>query len=387
MSSLEGLYKLTSELIKIKSITPVQGEGLKEASSFIKEWLKDKGFDAEVKEFYVGFPVVVASNKKEPLKVMLNGHFDVVPVGDLNKWSDDPFSGKVFDDKIFGRGATDMKGGLAVQMMVFTELADKVDYGLMLVAVPDEEIGGEKGSKIIAEQYRPEVVLVAEPSTSTSMNVAEKGLFQVKLTAKGKSAHGSLPSLGENAVMKIVDDLKSLSRITETKISVPKEMEEVIKDTLEMINSPDVLRISFNPGVIRGGSKINMVPDYCEVEVDMRLPPGITTKEAEKVLKSLVKNSSYEFIDLSEPNYTSPKEKYVILLENTIFKVLNVKPKKYMTTGATDGRYFRLKGIPTIIYGPGELGVAHSYNEYISFKELKNSYEVYKEYLLTLNHK
>lgn len=382
--AVEEVYKLTSDLIKIKSITPVQDSGLLEASEFIRDWLKDKGFNPEVKEFYKGFPVVIASNKKEPLKLLLNGHFDVVPVGDLSKWSDDPFSGKIIEDKIFGRGATDMKGGLAVQMVTFAELADKVNYGIVFTAVPDEEIGGDKGSKILAETYKPEVVLIAEPSTSTSMNVAEKGLFQVKLVAKGKSAHGSLPSLGENAIMKVVEDLKSLAKISEVKINIPDELNEVIKDTLEILKSQDVLRISFNPGVIRGGSKINMVPDYCEVEVDMRLPPGISSKEAENILKELVKNCEYEFLDISEPNFTSPNTKYVKILEDSISKVLGVRPRKYMTTGATDGRFFRQKGIPTIVYGPGELGVAHSYNEFISFKELRNAYEVYKDFMLKL---
>ncbi|BFH74559.1 ArgE/DapE family deacylase [Sulfurisphaera javensis] len=379
------LEELTSKLIQFPTVNP-PGEKLSECASFIKDYFLSYGYSANIIEFEKGWPIVIVENKKKSGNtVMLNGHYDVVPTGDKNKWKYDPFSGKILEDKVYGRGSTDMKGGLAVFMKVFVDVADKIDYDLIFVAVPDEESGGEKGSKYLAERYSPNLVLISEPSGSDSINIGEKGLLQVKLVANGKVAHGSLPSLGDNAIMKIVRDLIQLEKIKDIEIKIPENLlEPMISRIPSEIVKDDVLRISFNPGVIKGGVKVNVVPDYAEVEVDMRIPPGITSSEALKLVKSLIKYSSVIPIDISEPNYTSPDNEFIIKLENIIKEELKISPKKYIITGATDGRYFRYKGIPTIIYGPGELGLAHSYDEFITFKELRNSYAVIKRYLLTL---
>ncbi|QIW24405.1 ArgE/DapE family deacylase [Sulfolobus sp. S-194] len=379
------LEELTSKLIQFPTVNP-PGENLSECASFIKDYLLSHGFSAQIIEFEKGWPVVISENKKNSEKtILLNGHYDVVPTGDVSKWKHDPFSGKIIDDKVYGRGSTDMKGGLAVFMKVFTEIADKVNYNIIFTAVPDEESGGDKGSKYLADKYRLDLVLISEPSGSDSINIGEKGLLQVKLIAKGKVAHGSLPSLGENAIMKLVKDLIQLEKIKEIEIKIPDNLLEAMTIRIPSeIAKNDVLRISFNPGVIKGGVKVNVVPDYAEVEVDMRIPPGINSDEALNIVRSLVKQSEIIPLDVSEPNYTSPDNEFVKKLENTILRHLGIKPKKYIITGATDGRYFRYKGVPVIVYGPGELGMAHAYDEFISLKELRNSYTVMKDYLLTL---
>ena len=378
------LEELVSKLIQFPTVNP-PGENLLECASFIRDYFSSYGFSASIIEFEKGWPTVIVENgERSDKSVLLNGHYDVVPTGDRSKWDFDPFSGKILEDKVYGRGATDMKGGLAVLMQVFVEIADKVPYNLIFTAVPDEETGGEKGTKYLAEKYKPSLVLISEPSSSDSINIGEKGLLQVKLVSKGKVAHGSLPSLGENAIMKLVKDILSLEKIKDVEIKIPDELREALTAKIPNEAKNDAIKISFNPGVIKGGVKINVVPDYAEAEVDMRIPPGIKSEEALKIVKSLVSFSSVLPLDISEPNYTSPNNVFVVKLEETIKRVLNITPTKYIMTGATDGRYFRYKGIPTIVYGPGELGLAHSYNEYITFKELRNAYTVTKEFLLSL---
>ena len=378
------LEELVSKLIQFPTVNP-PGDNLSECASFIRDYFSEQGFSASIIEFEKGWPVVIVDNKKKSDKVvLLNGHYDVVPPGDRSKWEHDPFSGKIFEDKVYGRGATDMKGGLAVIMQVFKEIADKVPYNLIFTAVPDEETGGEKGTKYLAEKYNPTLVLISEPSSSDSINIGEKGLLQIKLVSRGKVAHGSLPSLGENAIMKLVRDLVSLEKIKDVEIKIPDELKEALIAKVPEIAKNDAIRISFNPGVIKGGVKVNVVPDYAEAEVDMRIPPGIKSDEALQIVKSLVYFSSVVPLDISEPNYTSPNNIFVVKLEETIKRVLNITPTKYIITGATDGRYFRYKGIPVIVYGPGEIGLAHAYNEYVTLKELRNSYMVIKEFLLSL---
>jgi len=147
----------------------------------------------------------------------------------------------------------------------------------------------------------------------------------------------------------------------------------------------EVKTISFNIGLIKGGVKVNVVADYCEAEVDMRIPPGITFDEAYEKAKSFVNNSSVEIIQKSNPNYTSPNNEYVQKLKMVIEKKLATKAMEMIITGATDGRYFREKGIPVIIYGPGKLGQAHVYDEHVLIEDLNKCYVVLKELLLSLN--
>ncbi len=362
---------LTSELVKFKTINPkTESESFNDCVNFISEYFSQNGFSADIREFEKGWPTIIVRNKKDGKSVLLNGHYDVVPIGDIAKWKYDPFSGKIVDNKVFGRGSTDMKGGLAVLINTFIKVADKIDYNLIFTAVPDEETGGQKGSKYLAELFSPDFVIVGEP-TQGLINIGEKGLLQVKIIQKGKSAHGSMPSLGENAIMKLVNDLFSLQKIQEIKINIPQEVKDG-SQTLSNINpllGNELKRISFNPGII------NVVPDFAEAEIDMRIPPGISSEKALTSVKELIKGD-LEILDISEPSYS--KGNYV-----EKFKEIT-NTKTFLTTYATDGRYFRYKGIETIAYGPGELNQLHSYNEYVKIDDLKTIGKNLEEFLTSI---
>ncbi|BDC18548.1 M20 family metallopeptidase [Acidianus sp. HS-5] len=355
------------ELIKkLISFKTYGGNQLYECASFIKEYLENHGFKAEIKEYVKGYPIVLSSSGKgKPL--MLNGHFDVVPPGE--GWSSDPFTPKAIEDKIYGRGSTDMKAGLAVLMETYVSIADKLNYSLLFTAVPDEETGGKNGSKFLAEEYSPFFVIIGEPTGSERVNIGEKGLLQVRVKERGKSAHGSTPSLGENAILKLVDDITELRRrIEKTEVAIPKDVEEAVNNVKEIDERiyGDVKKITFSPGVIKGGSQVNVVPDYAEAEIDMRIPPGASVKDIMKRMEGI------EIINSSEPNYT-PLPPFI-------------KLKPFITPYATDGRYFRMKGIPTIVYGPGELNKLHSPDEFVKIGDVKASLEKLKEILLSINN-
>ncbi|EWG07706.1 MAG: succinyl-diaminopimelate desuccinylase [Candidatus Aramenus sulfurataquae] len=364
------LERLVSELVKFKTYS---NQELRECASFIAEYFKDQGYSPRVKEYEPGYPVVIVDNGKEGRQVLLNGHFDVVPPGDLSKWSVDPFSGDLKGGKVFGRGSADMKGGLATLMEVFVEVAEKVDYSLVFTAVPDEETGGQRGTRHLSEKFSPTFVIVGEP-TQGMVNVGEKGLFQVKVIERGKSAHGSTPSLGDNAIMKLVKDLEALEGVAKivTELQEVLEASKALADVDPLI-AKELLHVSFNPGVIKGGSKVNVVPDYAEAEVDMRVPPGVPLKRVEEYVRSSVRGD-VQIIDSSHPTISRGE-----LVEK--FKKA-VGGKAYISTYATDGRYFRFKGVPTVVYGPGELKVLHSYDEYVSVEELRLTEKRVKEFLL-----
>ncbi|MGC9153267.1 MAG: M20 family metallopeptidase [Vulcanisaeta sp.] len=390
---------LTSRLIQMPSVNP-PGYTVNVAG-FIRDWLGEHGFSSEVREYAKDKPNVIARVGRGKPVLILNGHMDVVPPGDESRWSYPPFSGKVVEGRVYGRGATDMKGGLAVIMAVFAELAPLIEKQgsgtLIFSATADEETGGHPGVEALVKDgvLIGDAAIVAEPSGATRYYIGEKGLCQVKLVARGRPAHGSLPILGENAIMKLtraIGKAEELINEFNRNIKLPSELADAIKNSAEVYLEASktsglnlmlsdfervVGTVSFNPGVVRGGSKINMVPDYAELELDMRVPPGVSPAKVVEYLRNGLRDFvDVEVLDTSEPNYTSPSEVIARLVHEGIERILNTSPKPIIVTGATDGRYLRARGIPTIVYGPGELALAHAYNEYVTVDDLLRTHDV-----------
>lgn len=122
---------------------------------------------------------------------------------------------------------------------------------------------------------------------------------------------------------------------------------------------------------------MNMVPDHAELELDMRVPPGVSPSQVIELLRNGLSGlAEVEVMDTSEPNYTSPSERIAQLVHEGIERVLGARPRPMLITGATDGRYLRARGIPTIVYGPGELALAHAYDEYVSVEDLVRVHDV-----------
>jgi len=394
-----GLPELVSKLIQIPSVNP-PGFTVNVAG-FIKDWLSTHGLSSSIYEYSKDKPNVIAKVGKGKPVLILNGHMDVVPPGDESRWTYPPFSGKIVEGRVFGRGSTDMKGGLAVIMTVFAELAPIIEEAgagtLIFSATADEEVGGHAGVEALVKDgvLVGDAAIITEPSGSTRYYVGEKGLCQVRIVARGKPAHGSLPILGDNAIMRLMKAIERAQEVIDgfnKSISIPSELVDTVRNSaeayLEAVGASGakfslsdfekiVGTISFNPGVIRGGSKVNMVPDYAELELDMRIPPGVSPSQViDKLRSGLNGLADVEVMDVSEPNYTSPSEGIAQLVHEGINKVLGITPKPIIVTGATDGRYLRARGIPTIVYGPGELALAHAYDEYVTIEDLFRVHDV-----------
>ncbi|MGC8570710.1 MAG: M20 family metallopeptidase [Caldivirga sp.] len=394
------LAELTSRLVQIDSVNP-PGDVTK-VVEFIKNWLSERGFSSSIYEYVKGKPNLIARVGKGKPVIILNGHTDVVPPGDLSKWTYPPFSGRIIEGKVYGRGSTDMKGGVAVIMMVFAELGPLIEKkgtgSLVFSATADEEVGGHAGVEALVKDnvLAGDAAIVAEPTGFDKYCIAEKGLSQVKLIARGRPAHGSLPLLGDNAIMKLIKAIeKAQDTVNEINrgIKLPQDLIEAINNSSRVYLegalrsglklSEDDFRhtigsVSFNPGVIKGGSKVNMVPDYAELELDMRVPPGVSPSNViDKLRNTLSGLAEVKVLDTSEPNYTPSSERIIQLIREGIGKQ-GAEAKPIIMTGATDGRYLRLKGIPTVIYGPGELTLAHTYDEYVTVKDLVNTYNTIK---------
>jgi len=130
-----------------------------------------------------------------------------------------------------------------------------------------------------------------------------------------------------------------------------------------------------NISMIQGGVKTNIVPESCTANIDIRVPAGVTPEDVKRRIEELLEEAGLadikcEFIESSNPNYTVPTEEIFTILDNNVRDVMGTNAKPLLLTGATDGRFFRLKGIPTINYGPGDISLAHAYNEYVLTDDL-----------------
>ena len=385
-SDVHEIRALLSNLIKIPSVNSGSSpenqqddaERLFEISEFVCTWLKDRGVSAKIVNFAKNCPTVIADSGRGKKTLLLNGHMDVVPAGNLANWNSDPFGGMISRGKVFGRGSADMKGGLAVMMHAMVKLADQIDYKLMLAAVTDEETGGHRGSKRVSERYKSYLVLIGEP-TSNTIELGEKGVLEIRITTHGKTAHASRPSLGKNAILSMTNKLAALSKITETSSQVPKDLRKLIWDSKSVFGD-EISRITFNPGRIIGGVKTNVVPDLCVADVDLRLPLEISTDRAYARVQELVGKDCVKIIDSAEPNYTDPNDAYASMFAASVAKQ-RCNSKLVISPGASDGRYFRERGIPTIVYGPGNMKVVHSYNECVAISELTAVCDVYCDFM------
>ena len=214
----EELIQLCCEMIRIPSVNP-PGE-MDEMISYLCAYLEKHGIQYEIKKGKETAPNIIARmGQKDGRVLLLNGHCDVVPVGNLEKWDFDPFCGEVRGGKILGRGTSDMKTGLAGLLFVMGLLADNqvaLDGEVVLSIVPDEEVSGQFGTKWLVENgvIHGDACLIAEPTGSLNCEIGQKGCCWLKLTASGEPAHGSLaPFAGENAITRLLTVLTRIDMI------------------------------------------------------------------------------------------------------------------------------------------------------------------------------
>ncbi len=227
-------------------------EGLRRAAEFVGGWLESNDIEASQTEAR-GLPVTAAEvGPPEAPTLVLHGHLDVVPGGR------DQFEPRIDGDRLYGRGAYDMKGALAVMLLVMHDLRDQEDVRLRLGIVSDEESEEEenRGSDaLVASGFIGDFAITGEP-TNLQVGVQAKGVLAIRLEVQGRSAHGATPWLGDNAVVKAVEVFRGIE-------SLP-----FARHSSALFDRP-----SINLGRIMGGDALNKVPDTCVIDVDIRFLP------------------------------------------------------------------------------------------------------------------
>ena len=312
-------------------------------------------------------------------RLVFNGHLDTFPAGDAALWSDDPFGGKVADGRICGRGASDMKGGLACSILAFAMLArvrQAWSGELVVTFAGDEETMGTLGSQHLLDTVphaSGDAMICGDAGSPMVVRFGEKGLMWLEVTAEGRAAHGAHVHLGENAVERLMVALGALLTLRDHPVATPPEVADAI-DQAEAVSeaisgageSRVLTALTVNIGKIDGGTSPNLVPDRARAGVDIRLPIGVTVAEVEARIAALLDplvGVSYRVERRYEPNWTDPGHEIVRLAVKNGQEILGAAPVVNMRVGASDSRLYRRAGVPTIVYGltPHNLGGGDEY--------------------------
>lgn len=387
------VINLARELIKIRSVNP-PGD-VSEIAYYLKDIMERDGLTVRIVEPEKGRVSVISSIGSNKPELIFNGHTDVVPPGDISRWAIDPFGGAVLGEYLYGRGASDMKGGLAALVKAFLTLAkyeSELNGKVTLVAVADEETGGFFGTRYLVENnvVLGDYVIIGEPTGMDYIDIGQRGAIWLKLISRGVATHGSLsPYMGVNAILKMMKALQTLlGKITDIVSSPPPDIAPVISESTKIadkligrqsIGEKILRKPSFNVGVIRGGHKVNVVPDYCEAELDVRLPIGIPKEMILMLVNEVAKEHDVEVEVMAafDANYTAPNTKLVRELSDVIRDILGIKPSLFVQWASSDARFYRLKNIPTVHYGPAEVEGIHGYNEKVKIVDIINASKVY----------
>jgi acetylornithine deacetylase/succinyl-diaminopimelate desuccinylase len=291
--------------------------------------------------------------------LLINGHLDVVPVVE-DEWTLPPFGGVVRGGRLYGRGACDMKGGIAAAIEGLRACFDaqeppRCDVVFHLVA--DEETGGRWGTEALmrADRITADAAIVPEPS-ELRVCVAERGVLLAEITVTGRAAHGSDPAVGLSAV---AGAARLASALHQADFGGPSH---------PLLGTP-----TCNVGVIRGGTAANIVASSCVLRVDRRVLPGQTREQALTELRALMDRlvpdveCTVEPLAFAEASELDVDHPFVGLVQAA---AETARPVRGLFLG-TDARFLRNQlGIPTVVYGPGSMTVAHSHDEYVEVAEL-----------------
>ena len=348
---------LTKSLLQFETVMGHE----RDCAAFTARMLEEWGFQTAKHEFAEGRTSVVArlggSDKKAPL--CLTGHLDVVPLG-TRKWSKDPFSGESDGDKLFGRGTSDMKAGVASMLLAARSFSKRLNGtpGIVLVLTAGEE-GGCVGSRHLAQTEllgKAGAMVVGEPTSNYPL-VGHKGSLKFNARFRGVSAHGSMPELGVNAIY-----------------AAAKAVAKLETFDFEAKPHPIMGKPTMNVGTIEGGSGVNLVADFAKIGVDIRTVPGMDHQKLIERLRTVVETEMDVFSDLP-PVWTDPKGDWMRRVFE-ICKAHEPRTATYMTDAANLLKAYA--GAPTVVLGPGEAAQAHQTDEFCSMERIRQSVSIYE---------
>ena len=371
----EEIVAVLQELVQIPSRNPPGEE--KECAEYVMQKMLDWGLVAElISEPFPGRPQVVATyegTEGKP-KLVLNGHLDVVPEGDIERWSVDPFGGIVKNGMVYGRGSCDMKGGVAAMMIAAKAIKDsgvRLRGNLILQFVVGEETG-EPGTKhlLVDKGVKGDWGIVLE-ATNLKVATAEKGLAWFHIIVKGEPAHASTPESGINAISKATKLVLALEKYDH---GISKRKHPLLGTAICSVT------------MIEGGTKENIIPESCKIAIDRRFLPEESVNGVENELRSVIsrlrkQDPEFECELRREMVYESaevPVDSMIAeVVRKNVKKVTGVTSEPYGSWGSTDVRNFINDAkIPAITWGPGDPIKDHAIDESIEISQVVDAAKV-----------
>ncbi len=367
---------LLQDLIRIPSVNPdsapdqgATGEG--DCARRVAELLADCGARIELEEVRPGRPNVIGRFPGEEAKpgILLAPHLDTVSVAGMTV---DPFGAEISEGRIYGRGASDTKGTMAAMLWALHERRDRIatlSVRVAFVGLMGEE-AGQPGSQYFARHHGGEFdfAVVGEPTSLETVH-AHKSCIWHRLSAKGRSCHGSTPHEGDNAIRKLMPVLETVISALEAEFPIYSD---------PVLGAPTV-----SLGMIRGGSSPNIVPDSCEAFLDIRETPALHAAGGSSTLIQRILAASgasgqveLETIGGSRPLLTDPAT-------DGVQRLLSIGSKLAVAPWYCDAGHLSEGGIPSVACGPGNIAQAHTRDEFLAISDLEAGCDFYGRFLDT----
>lgn len=357
--------RLARKLVQFPSLNPPGEE--KACADFLAHLLTQGGLKVELHEFAAGRPSVVARlHGTDDLKPLaFTGHIDVVPLGH-KPWSSPPFAAEICDGKLIGRGSSDMKAGVAAFVVATMAQAKwkKPARGITLVIAAGEETGCEGAFHLarVGALGRAELLIVAEPSSNLPI-IAHKGSVRLRIAAKGKSAHSSMPELGENAIYKVTEWIRRIEDLKFDDRSHP-----LLGSTTASVTT------------VSGGQNINSVPDSANFTVDFRTVPAHEHGELVAEIQRLCgEEARIEVVTDFRGFATSPDHSAIKPLMDILEGRLGNRPNPLGAPYFTDASALvpGFDNVATVVIGPGEAAQCHQTDEFCYVHQIDEAFEIY----------
>jgi succinyl-diaminopimelate desuccinylase len=357
MTESKEIIELTKKLMRFKTTSDRQNE-LERCMDFIEGYFSDH--DVHVERFEkAGKPsLIISLGKTRKPELFLVGHIDVVPAADKL------FTPKQKGSRLYGRGSYDDKSSVALMMVLVKQLSlleEMPDIAIMITS--DEETSGKAGSKFLLTKYTSEFAIVLDGGGQFEIVTKEKGALHLRLSAKGRNAHGSTPWEGNNSLDRLIDFYGNLK----------KRFPRPPKSGKQWVNT-------LNLGTLKGGNVPNQVPDYAEMGLDMRF---VSDREKDRILGYVRKAKGIQVEVLTDARLltTPERSRHVAGLQKAATKILGSKARFGREAGASDARYFADKGKHSVLLWP--LGHhAHAEKEYVDIRSLSKLYRLLQLFIL-----
>ncbi|HEV3230129.1 MAG TPA: M20/M25/M40 family metallo-hydrolase [Solirubrobacteraceae bacterium] len=336
-------------------------EGIHSAAQFVRGWLEARDIPVSERD-HRGLPVLLAEvGPDRAPSVVLHAHLDVVPA------RAGQFEPRVEGDRLIGRGAYDMKGGLAVMMCTVRDTVEQDGVRVIFLCVPDEEaedVESRSTDVLVADGLRADFAITGEP-TDLHIGVQAKGVLAVTVELSGRASHGSTPWLGDNAILKAYDAFRHMETLPFT------------RESSELFERP-----SINLARIHGGDAFNKVPDACVMDVDIRYLPDQDPGEILAQLRGipdLEVTRSFTHAPANVP----PGNPYVVALREAVARSTGRDALSVGRDGASDAICFLDAGIPAVEFGPVGAG-HHGPDEWVSLASLARYRQGLVDFVQTL---